>query len=79
MSEREREKWETQRDRKYYATHKSARIARRSVFIGLLIAVVGFIVSLSLTRVRADIGNGLMCAGIAMALIAIFFTATVRS
>ena len=79
MSDEERSEWQAQRAREYYATHKSARVARWRILLGLLIVVVGFFVSMSYARVVSDLGYGLEVLGIAVAVIALFFNATVRS
>lgn len=79
MSSVERERWEAKHDRDYYATHRSARLARWGIILGLVICAVGFGVSMAYSRGVADLGNVLMVLGMVFAIIALFFTATVRS
>ncbi len=77
MTGSERDKRITQRERDYYATHKSARVARWMAIFGLLIAIVGFFVSFSLSRVIADFGNGLMVLGVLVACISVYFFSSI--
>ena len=78
MSTEERSEWLAQRAREHYATHRSARLARWGILLGLMICVAGFFVSMAYSRAVSDLGYGLELLGIAVAVIALFFTATVR-
>ena len=73
----EREEYVNQRERDYYESHRSARIARWTAIAGGVVMVVGFFVSMSLSRTVADIGNATMAVGLVAALIAIFFFSAV--
>jgi len=78
ITQREREKFVLQIERKYYTTHKSARVARWTAALGLVIAVAGFLVSASYSRVTADLGNALMILGVLVTVVSVSFFAMMR-
>jgi len=73
MTEKERDQWEKERQREYFATHRSARVARWTSWLGAVIAVAGFIVSLSLSRIQTYIGYAMMILGAIIVLISVQF------
>jgi hypothetical protein len=79
MTDKEREQADSARARAFYATHRSARVARWAVVIGLLMMPTGFVVSLSLTHSVALLGYWLMGLGLLVMLVGLRFTALLRS
>jgi hypothetical protein len=79
MSSEEKVIWEEKQVREYYATHRSARIARWGLLLGLLVIVGGFVVSGAYSRLVSDLGYGLMALGVVIFIISANFTSFLRS
>jgi hypothetical protein len=79
LSSEERLEWVTDRQHKYYAAHRSAKAARWTIIVGLIVVVIGFFTSFSYSSAVDDLGNGLMIVGVVVAAFAAyFFSATAR-
>jgi hypothetical protein len=59
----------------YYATHRSAKLARWGVALGVLIAIVGFVRTFSFSGATDDAGYGLMIFGVLFTIVSIRFAA----
>jgi hypothetical protein len=79
MSMAERNEWEHQRNRAYYETHRSARLARWGFPVGLTVGIVGSSFSDSFSRVTADLGDSVQVLGGMIIVVSFFFTSMMRS
>ena len=79
MSMAERNEWERQRNRAYYETHLSARLARWGFPVGLTVGIVGSSFSDSFSRVTADLGVGVQVLGGLIIVVSFFLTSMMRS
>lgn len=73
MSSDERDEMHSKYAREYYATHKSARVARWVTVLGLLLAIFGFWLSFSLSALKSDAGYCIMIGGIVIAFLSFYF------
>ena len=79
MSMDERNEWEHQRQREYYETHRSARLARWGFPVGMTVAIVGTSLADSFSRVTADLGNSVVVLGGLIIVVSFFLTSMMRS
>ena len=77
MSENERDKWITERERIYYATHKSARIARKAAILGVIEIIVGWYLTFSVNNVRVGVGWGLIVLGVLVIIVSVYFFSSI--
>jgi hypothetical protein len=79
MSSEEEAIWEEKQARDYYASHRSAKIARWGIAFGVLVIVTGFVISGEYSRLVSDLGYGLMALGVVIVVVSARFTALLRS
>jgi hypothetical protein len=79
-TKREEEAWFRQCKREdeleYYATHRSAKLARWGVALGVVIVIVGVFLTFSFSGATDDAGYGVMIFGVLFTIVAMRFTAT---
>ncbi len=73
MNEDEKLEWRKKKQREYYKTHKSARIARWAEIIALVTVFLGLRLTFSFSQTTVDIGYTIMVAGIVVAFIVFYF------
>lgn len=78
-TKQEEEDWKQQCIREYYDTHRSARLARWGVALGVVIVIVGFFLTFTFSGATVHAGYGVMVFGVLFVIISMRYTAMLAS